>query len=75
MKVKGFLLTLGLGMVGGAVAAAVLPKQPQVRQAVTKAADSIETAVETAKDSLVGGCSGSDSSCGGCTNSGGSYNS
>ena len=56
MQVKTFFLTLGLGMVGGAVAATVLPKQPQVRQAVTKAADSIENAVETAKDSLTGSC-------------------
>ena len=54
MQVKTFFLTLGLGMVGGAVAATMLPKQPQVKQAVTKAADSIENAVETAKDSLVG---------------------
>ncbi len=60
MQVKSFLLTLGLGMAGGAVAAAMLPKQPQVKQAVTKAADSIENAVESAKDSLVGGsCSDS----------------
>lgn len=66
MQVKSFLLTLGLGMVGGAVAATVLPKQPQVKQAVTKAADSIETAVETAKDSLVGGESGSDCSADSC---------
>ena len=56
MKIKGFLWTLGLGMVGGAVAAAVLPKQPQVKQAVSRAADAIENAVEQTKDSLVGGC-------------------
>ena len=56
MQVKTFFLTLGLGMVGGAVAATVLPKQPQVQQAVSKAADSIENAVQTAKDSLTGNC-------------------
>ncbi|MBR4700484.1 MAG: hypothetical protein IKP19_02100 [Oscillospiraceae bacterium] len=63
MQVKSFLLTLGLGMVGGAVAATMLPKQPQVKQAVTKAADSIENAVESAKDSLVGSDSCSSSGC------------
>jgi hypothetical protein len=40
-------------MVGGAVAATVLPRQPAVKQAVTQAADSITTAVETAKDAIV----------------------
>lgn len=54
MAVKGFVWGLGLGMVGGAVAASVLPKQPQVRQAVTKAADSVENAVETAKTAIIG---------------------
>ena len=33
MTVKGFALTLGLGMVGGAVAAAVLAQPPQGRRA------------------------------------------
>lgn len=56
MTIKSFALTLGLGMVGGAVAATVLPKQPQVRQAVTKAADTVESAVETAKTALCGDC-------------------
>ncbi len=53
MKLTGYLWALGLGMVGGAVAATVLPKQPAVKQAVTQAADSITTAVETAKDAIV----------------------
>lgn len=52
MTIKGFALTLGLGMVGGAVAAAVLPKQPQVKKAVSKAADTVENAVESAKNAL-----------------------
>lgn len=56
MQVKSFLLTLGLGMAGGAAAAMILPKQPQVKQAVNKAADAVENAVETAKDSLTGSC-------------------
>lgn len=63
MQVKSFLLTLGLGMAGGAAAVTLLPKKPQVRQAVTKAADTIENAVESAKDSLVGSSSGSTGSC------------
>ncbi len=54
MQVKGFMLTLGLGMAAGAAAATILPRQPQVRQAVTKAADSVENAVETAKDAICG---------------------
>lgn len=64
MQVKSFLLTLGLGMVGGAAAVTMLPKKPQVRQAVTKAADSIENAVESAKDSLVGSSGTAGSCCG-----------
>ena len=54
MTIKSFVLTLGLGMVGGAVAATVLPKQPQVRKAVSKAADTVETAVESAKTAVCG---------------------
>ncbi len=52
MSIKGFVLTLGLGMVGGAVAATVLPKQPQVRKAVSDAADAVENAVVSAKNAL-----------------------
>ena len=65
MKVTSFFWTLGLGMVGGAVAATVLPKQPKVRRAVNKTADSIENAVESAKQSLTGS-SASTGSCMGC---------
>ena len=54
MTIKGFALTLGLGMVGGAVAATVLPKQPQVKKAVSKAADTVENAVESAKNAVCG---------------------
>ena len=54
MSIKGFALALGLGMIGGAVAASVLPKQPQVRQAVNKAADTVENAVEGAKNAICG---------------------
>ena len=52
MTIKGFALTLGLGMVAGAVAASVLPKQPQVKQAISKAADTVENAVESAKSAV-----------------------
>ena len=52
MTIKCFDLTLGLGMVGGAVAATVLPRQPQVKKVVSKAADTVENAVETAKNAL-----------------------
>ncbi len=52
MQIKSFVATLGLGMAAGAVAAKCLGKNPQVRQAVTKAADGIESAVEMAKDTL-----------------------
>ena len=54
MKIGSFLWPLGIGMVGGAVAATVLPKQPKVKQAVTAAADTIESAVESAKNGLCG---------------------
>ena len=54
MTIKGFALTLGLGMVGGAVAATVLPKNPQVKQAVSKAANTVENAVESAKNAVCG---------------------
>lgn len=54
MKIKTFALTLGLGMVGGAVAATVLPRQPKVRRAINDAADTIENAVESAKDAVTG---------------------
>ena len=54
MTIKGFAWGLGLGMVGGAVAATVLPKQPKVKEAVSKAADSVENAVETAKTAMIG---------------------
>lgn len=52
MQVKTFLWTLGLGMAGGVAAAVLLPKNPQVKQAVNKAADAVETAAESAKETL-----------------------
>lgn len=52
MQIKSFLWTLGLGMAGGVAAAVLLPKNPQVKQAVTKAADAVENAATQAKDSM-----------------------
>lgn len=54
MKLGSFLCTLGLGMAGGAAAAMILPRQPKVRQAVSTAADTIESAVESAKNGICG---------------------
>lgn len=54
MTIKGIAFALGLGMAGGAIAATVLPKQPCVRHAVSKAADSVENAVESAKNAVCG---------------------
>ena len=63
MKLTSYLWTLGLGMVGGAVAVTMLPKQPKVRRAVDQTADTIENAVETARESLTGSCGSCSSSC------------
>ena len=54
MQVRTFVMALGVGLAAGAAAAAVLPKQPRVKKVVTQAADSIETAVEDAKDFMCG---------------------
>ena len=50
MRMSSFVWTLGAGIAVGAAAAIVLPKNQQVRHAVSTAADSIETAVSQAKD-------------------------
>ena len=50
MQVRTFVMALGVGL----AAAAVLPKQPRFKKVVTQAADSIETAVEDAKDFMCG---------------------
>lgn len=52
MQVRSFVWTMGIGMAAGAAIAMVLPKQPQVKTAVAKAADTIEDAVEQAKDCI-----------------------
>ena len=50
MRMSSFVWTLGAGIAVGAAAVIVLPKNRQVRRAVSMAADSIETAVSQAKD-------------------------
>lgn len=45
MQVKGFLLTLGLGMVAGGAAALMLPQQSKVRKTAQKAVDSMEQGI------------------------------
>ncbi len=42
MKVKTFLLTLGVGVVAGGAIALMLPPQSPVRNTVQKAVDSME---------------------------------
>lgn len=41
MKTGGFLLTLGLGMAAGGMAALMLPQQSQARKTAQKAADAM----------------------------------
>ena len=55
MQVRSFVMSVGVGLVAGAAAAALLPKNPQFKKAVNKAASSIEGAVEDAKDFMCGG--------------------
>ena len=45
MKVKSFLLTLGVGMVAGGAVALLLPPQSPVRRTMQKAVDSMEQSV------------------------------
>ena len=45
MQVKGFLLTLGLGMAAGGTVALMLPQQSKARKTAQKAVDSLEQAV------------------------------
>lgn len=45
MKVKTFLLTLGIGVVAGGAIALMLPPQSPVRSTVQKAVDSVEQSV------------------------------
>ena len=45
MQVKGFLLTLGLGMAAGGAVALMLPQQSKVRKTAQQAVDSVEQTI------------------------------
>ena len=45
MQVKGFLLTLGLGMAAGSAVALMLPQQSKVRKTAQRAVDSVEQSI------------------------------
>ena len=47
MQVKGFLLTLGLGMAAGGMVALMLPQQSQARKSAQKAVDKLEQSVSS----------------------------
>ena len=52
MQMKGLALSMGLGAAAGAVAAMMLPKQSNARKLVNKAADKVESAVQTVTNKL-----------------------
>ena len=54
MQIRSLVLSAGIGMIAGVTAAALLPKNPQFKKAVHQAADTIESAVEDAKDFVCG---------------------
>ena len=45
MQVKGFLLTLGVGMLAGGAAALMLPQQSELRKTAQKAVDSAQQSI------------------------------
>lgn len=52
MKFRNIVLTMGIGAAAGAVAAMMLPKQSNARKLVNKAADKVESAVQTVTNKL-----------------------
>lgn len=54
VQMRSMLLPLGIGLAAGMAAAAVLPKNPKFKKAVNKAASSIESTVEDARDFVCG---------------------
>lgn len=52
MKLTGYVITMGLGMAAGAVAASMLPRQSTARKLVNKAACAVEDAAQMAGDKL-----------------------
>ena len=45
MQVKGWAISMGIGVAAGAVAAMMLPKQSTARKLVNKAANTVEDAM------------------------------
>lgn len=52
MQMRGIAITMGIGVAAGAVAAMMLPKQSAARKLVNKAADKVESAVQTVSDKI-----------------------
>ena len=52
MNMKSIVLTMGIGAAAGAVAAMMLPKQSTARKLVNKAADKVESAVQTVTNKI-----------------------
>lgn len=52
MQMRGIAITMGIGVAAGAVAAMMLPKQSAARKLVNKAADKVESAVQTVTDKI-----------------------
>ena len=52
MNTSGFLFTLGLGMVAGAVVTSMLPQNCEVKKAVDSAATSLEAKAKQMVDSV-----------------------
>lgn len=52
MEIKAFIGTMALGMVAGAAAALMLPKQSPVYKAASNAADTVKQTVSDAFDNL-----------------------
>lgn len=52
MEMKGWAISMGLGVAAGAVAVAMLPQQSKARKMVTKAAYKVEDAAEQVADKV-----------------------
>ena len=52
MQMKGWAITMGLGVAAGAVAVMMLPKQSAARKFVNKAAIKVEEAVQNVTDKV-----------------------
>ena len=54
MKLKGWAITMGLGVAAGAVAVMVMPKNSPGRKLAAKAADKVEDAAAKVTDKFTG---------------------